>query len=259
MKRLVVIALLLFVCFGSLLAEEKEKRKKKSITDSLFRLEEVSVIQKRKKIDLLGLNVPLRLVPMTVTRLSSAVLDRKGITEWDEAVQFLPGVRMTNQGGAFKRFYVGASSSPAVFMVDGLRDDRSMVNTFPVGDLSSAESIEVLKGPAAILAGYGAMGGVINVVRKKVTPNFTANARISYGSWDVKKATLGLGGVLVGPVEYRANVFYSTGDGWRDNAGGRFSGLAALGATLGKSRIDVTLGLSEDDQVYEMGAAPFMP
>lgn len=56
---------------------------------------------------------------------------------------------------------------PAVLMVDGIRDDRQSINTFPLGDLASAESIEVLRGPAAILAGYGAMGGVINIVRNE--------------------------------------------------------------------------------------------
>ena len=33
MKKVVVLALLLFVCVGSLLAQENDKRKKKSITD----------------------------------------------------------------------------------------------------------------------------------------------------------------------------------------------------------------------------------
>ncbi len=49
MKKVVVLALLLFVCAGSLLAQEKDKRTKKSITDSLFRIEQVEVMEKKKK------------------------------------------------------------------------------------------------------------------------------------------------------------------------------------------------------------------
>ena len=54
MKKVVVLALLLFVCVGSLLAQENDKQKKKSITDSLFRIDQVDVMQKKKRIDLLG-------------------------------------------------------------------------------------------------------------------------------------------------------------------------------------------------------------
>lgn len=48
MKKVVVLALLLFVCVGSLFAQEDDKRKKKSITDSLFRIDQVDVMQKRR-------------------------------------------------------------------------------------------------------------------------------------------------------------------------------------------------------------------
>jgi|GEM_PF-4382683 len=76
MKKVVVLALLLFVCVGSLLAQENDKRTKKSITDSLFRIEQVNVMEKKKKIDLLGLDVPLRFVPITVSKLSDAGSER---------------------------------------------------------------------------------------------------------------------------------------------------------------------------------------
>ena len=104
------------------------------------------------------------------------------------------------------------------------------------------------------------MGGVLNIVRKKVTPDFTANARISYGSWDERRATLGFGGKLVGPLEYRANINYSTGDGWRQVNANRFSMYGALGADMGKwGRIDVTGSYADDDYTTEIGAAPVMP
>lgn len=60
--------------------------------------------------------------------------------------------------------------------VDGFRDERSLLNNVPFGDLSSVESIEVLKGAAAVLSGHSVMGGVINIVRKKAVPDFTAGA-----------------------------------------------------------------------------------
>lgn len=260
MKKVVVLALLLFVCVNSLFADEKDKRKKKSITDSLFRIEQVNVMEKKKRIDLLGLDVPLRFVPITVSKLSSQVLERKGIVDLSDAVRFLPGiVEKSSQYGQFQQFSIRGQGS-AVIMIDGIRDERTLNNNVPYGDLSAVESIELLKGPASILAGHSAMGGVLNIVRKKATSDFSANARISYGSWDERRATLGFGGKLVGPLEYRANINYSTGDGWRQVNANRFSLYGALGANIGKwGRIDVTGSYADDDYTTEIGAAPVMP
>ena len=61
------------------------------------------------------------------------------------------------------------------------RDERSLLNNVPFGDLSSVESIEVLKGAASVLSLHSVMGGVINILRKKAGPDFTAVARLSYG------------------------------------------------------------------------------
>lgn len=109
MKKVVVLALLLFVCVGSLFAQEDDKRKKKSITDSLFRIDQVDVMQKKKRIDLLGLDVPLRFVPITVSKLSSQMLDRKGIVDLMDAVKFLPGiVAKDKQYGRFNSFLFAA-------------------------------------------------------------------------------------------------------------------------------------------------------
>lgn len=260
MKKVVVLALLLCVCIGSLFAEDKDKRKKKSITDTIFQIDEVNVVKTKKtnRVQLLNLNVPLRYVPLTVTSLPGAVLERKGIVNLEDAVRFLPGVTISNQLGPFKAFSVRGSRQSLV-MIDGIRDDRAIMNTAPFGDLASVERIEVIKGAASILGGHSAMGGVINIIRKKVTPDFTANARISYGSWNEKRATMGFGGTLVGPIEYRANLHYSHGDGYRDVTSNRFSGFAALGATLGKSRVDVCFGFHDDNYTTEIGSAPYMP
>ena len=161
MKKVVVLALLLFVCVGSLLAQENDKQKKKSITDSLFRIDQVDVMQKKKRIDLLGLDVPLRFVPITVSKLSSQMLDRKGIVDLMDAVKFLPGiVAKDKQYGQFQQFSIRGQGS-AVVMIDGIRDERTLNNNVPYGDLAAVESIELLKGPAAILAGHSAMGGVL--------------------------------------------------------------------------------------------------
>ena len=55
--------------------------------------------------------------------------------------------------------------------------------TFPF-DTWSAERIEVLRGPASVMYGEGAIGGVINVVPKKPTDYFTAEGEVGLAPTD---------------------------------------------------------------------------
>ena len=169
MKKLILV----FVMWPMMVSVFGQNQRK-SITDTVFQLDQAIVKETIKK--------KVNLLPMTVTTLSSDVLERKNILNLEDAVRFLPGVTVKDQLGAFYRFSVRGSNETVV-AVDGFRDERSLLNNVPFGDLSSVESIEVLKGAAAVLSGHSVMGGVINIVRKKAVPDFTAGARLSYGRW----------------------------------------------------------------------------
>ena len=73
--------------------------------------------------------------------------------------------------------------------------------TFPF-DTWSAERIEVLRGPASVLYGEGAIGGVINVVPKKPTDYFTAEGEVGLTHRRTKRFGVGAGG----PVNDRVSL-----------------------------------------------------
>ena len=252
MKKLILV----FVMWPMMVSVFGQNQRK-SITDTVFQLDQAIVKETiKKKVNLLNLDVPLKTLPMTVTTLSSDVLERKNILNLEDAVRFLPGVTVKDQLGAFYRFSVRGSNETVV-AVDGFRDERSLLNNVPFGDLSSVESIEVLKGAAAVLSGHSVMGGVINIVRKKAVPDFTAGARLSYGNWGVKSTSLDFGGKLAGPLTYRATAHYSTGDGYRHVRADRFSATGSLAANIGKTGyFEGTLGYSDDKYDTEIGSAP---
>ena len=114
-------------------------------------------------------------------------------------------------------------------MVDGVRDERSSIdNSYPFMDLSAVESIELLKGPASVLYGQSAVGGLLNIVRKAPVSKQSVYARLAYGSYYNKQATMALGGKLIGPLNYRASVNWQDQEGWRSNATKRLSGYLAF-------------------------------
>lgn len=213
-----------------------------------------------KKVGLLEVDVPLKFLPMTVTRLEGATLERKHIVDMADAVRFLPGVVMSsNQLGQFQRFSIRGTNDIAI-AYDGIRDERANLTTIPFGDLSDVESIEVLKGPGAVLMGYAVMGGIINIQRKKPTDQFSAHGSIHYGSWKQKDASFAFSGKLFGPLRYRAQAFTSNGDGYRKVNANRLSGVFALNADIGKHGFwEAQINGADDSYTTDIGGAPTMP
>lgn len=87
------------------------------------------------------------------------------------------------------------------------------------------------------------MGGVLNIVRKAPVSKQSVYARLAYGSYYNKQATMALGGKLIGPLNYRASVNWQDQEGWRSNATKRLSGYLALGGHLTEN--DELISVSE--------------
>ena len=231
----------------------------KSITDSIHSIKEVEILSSsQKKVGIGKLDVPSLYLPMSFSTVSSKDLDIRGITNIEDAVKFLPGVRMNTSYGAFQTLSVrGMNYTP--IMIDGIRDERTLINSYPFSDLTNIESMELLKGPASVLYGHSVLGGVLNIVRKSPTPTTVVNAKLSSGSWNNRQANIDFGGKLAGPVNYRTNFNFSDEDGWRDTGNKRFSGYLALGANIdATSKIDIRGGFNKDRYGTDAGLPPVM-
>ncbi|MDR2350119.1 MAG: TonB-dependent receptor plug domain-containing protein, partial [Deltaproteobacteria bacterium] len=62
----------------------------------------------------------------------------------------------------------GGSNQHTLFMIDGVKAiDKENGDSVPFIDLGQVERIEIIKGPASVLYGSEAIGGVINIITKK--------------------------------------------------------------------------------------------
>ena len=141
------------------------------------------------------------------------------------------------------RGFVGPSSVQQLY--DGTRLYVGVGTvTFPF-DTWSAERIEVLRGPASVLYGEGAIGGIINVVPKK--PVFTAlgEARAAIGSDGVARLALDSGGPVGEDLAYRINLSGNRADGWV-KPDGDFGNLALSAAMTWRVTPDLAVTLSHD-------------
>lgn len=115
--------------------------------------------------------------------------------------------------------------------------------TFPF-DAWSAERIEVLRGPASVLYGEGAVGGVVNVVPKRPTRDFRNEATVGIGTDGVRRGAFGSGGPLGEALSYRLDVAGNRSDGWVDRGDNR--SLAVSGAVKLQATPDLSITLSND-------------
>src|SRR4051812_5824641 len=113
----------------------------------------------------------------------------------------MPGVSQTGYApGASRPIIRGLGTDRIRVLIDGIGTfDASTASPdhAPAVDVATAKRIEVLRGPATLLYGNNAAGGVVNVLDDRIPgarpdKGFEGTARFFYGSFDERTAAAGL-------------------------------------------------------------------
>ena len=97
------------------------------------------------------------------------------------------GVSTGASGGMSMRGIGGSPTTGMLVLIDGHPQYMGLMG-HPIADAYQsmlAEKVEVVRGPASVIYGSNAMGGVINILTKKPKEDrIGANARVAYGSYN---------------------------------------------------------------------------
>lgn len=181
----------------------------------------------------IGSNLGLtpRETPASVDVIDRAQLEERGDTTLMDAITRATGISNIghpgNSGSALSAR--GFTDSTSVMrLYDGTRQYGNVSASFPF-DTWSVERIEVLRGPASVIHGDGAIGGVVNIVPKKPTRGAIQNEMQASVDTDNKRAlAFGSGGGVSDTLSYRFDVSGDRSDGWVERGDSR--NLSASGA-----------------------------
>lgn len=125
-----------------------------------------------------GFEQKIQNAPASISVISKQQIEDKAYRDVTDALKDVPGVVVTGGGSSSDISIRGMSSQYTLFLVNGKRistrstrpnSDNAGIEQGWLPPLESIERIEVIRGPMSSLYGSDAMGGVINVITKKVS------------------------------------------------------------------------------------------
>jgi len=149
-------------------------------------------------------------IPQTVSVVTSALMRDIGAYDYAQAVAYIPNVsyRQNVNDGSVIRGFPAFNAYRNGFKMSGY-----------ISDNFALDRIEIVKGPAAAIAGSSESGGLVNRITKKPLDKQAASIGTTVGSYGLLRGELDMGGPITAnsqKLTYRMVTAYQRGGGWRD-------------------------------------------
>ena len=142
-------------------------------------------------------------VPMSVSVITSDDIRKNPSTNIADLVKDIPGVTINSSTPGINRIAIrGENPMRTLILIDGQKvsEHKSMSGTAILIDPANIERVEIIKGPASVLYGSDAIGGVVNIITKKNTNSpITGSLSLGYfGATDGFSQSANIAGSLSG-------------------------------------------------------------
>ncbi|WP_430613582.1 TonB-dependent siderophore receptor [Flavobacterium sp. JP2137] len=177
----------------------------------------------RKVQNLTRLPLKIKDQVQSISIVSDAIIKEQGALTITDAARNVAGVTLFNTYGGVKESMSIRGFRGTPVLRNGVMMDSDFRTASAVSDMQGVESVQVIKGSAAVTQGFGdglgSAGGVINVVTK--SPNFRNQTEVGFrgGSWNQIRPTVDFEQILdkKETVSLRVNAAYEKADGFRIN------------------------------------------
>lgn len=228
----------------------------KELNDTI-RLDEVIVTGTMPKVNLRNLPMSISvisgkqieervqpsLLPLLTEEVPGLFITQRGVMGY--------GVANGSAGGMSIRGIGGAPTAGVLILIDGHPQYMGLMG-HPLADSYQSmmtERVEVVRGPASVLYGSNAMGGVINIItRQQQRDGSHAMGQVMYGSYNTLNAEASAGWKK-DKLHLNGNIGYNRSDGHRENMEfEQWNGYAKVGYDISpnwKSFADLNISNTE--------------
>jgi iron complex outermembrane recepter protein len=231
------------------------------------RLDEVVVTGERIPLDAPArtgsrLGLTLRETPATIDVLTEEQLLELGLRDTLEALNRVPGVTSANPATSPGMLSARGFSGGAVSLLyDGARPGVPAFFTRVI-DSWSFERIEVIKGPASVVHGEGALAGAVNLIPKSARlDSRDSAAQLSYGSFDSVRLAADSNLPLGDRTAVRGVASFSRSAGYVDDTGSEFfaGSVSGLWKPIDALSLSLAVDYSRDDYDTAYFGTPLVP
>jgi iron complex outermembrane receptor protein len=141
-------------------------------------------------------DTPLIETPQAISVIPNELYLDRGARNVQETLRYSAGVTAEAFGLDTRSEVSVVRGLTPVEYLDGMRRIYNFI-VLPRIEVETLDRVEVLRGPASVLYGQGANGGIVNMVSKR--PEFGAlngKVKLQYGNYDRKQASIDIGGQL---------------------------------------------------------------
>ena len=157
----------------------------------------------------------------SISIISETAIKDQGILTVTDAVRNVPGLTLFGSYGGVRESLSSRGYRGVPILKNGVRIDSDFRHASALTEMQGVESVQVIKGSAAITQGIGndlgSPGGVVNVVTK--TPKFinTGEVSLRVGSWGYVRPTFDVQTVLNREknIAFRLNGAFERADNYR--------------------------------------------
>ena len=185
------------------------------LTNSALAAEDITLGEVAVTVNKISEN--LKDVPQSISVVNSSELEERGVKNVEELVKTIPNI--TGVGGMYEGIStrglnpsIYTTSNPVTVYVGGVAQSNKDAAYIPITNI---ERVEVLRGPSSAIYGKDSIGGIINIVLKEPTNEWTGGVGAEYGT---SKYMLGLfetsGALIDDKLFLDLNGSASKEDGW---------------------------------------------
>jgi iron complex outermembrane recepter protein len=215
------VSFALIACNWPLTVRADDAAAADTVNGGVYQLQEVVVTSTRRE-------ESLSKVPISVTALTQADMDDKGIKDITDVARFTPGINIDNTGTGSIAIRgiasTGGAGTTGIYIDDtpiqmralAFNPDETLPQTFDL------DRVEILRGPQGTLFGAGSEGGTVRYITTQPSLDKTsvysrAEASFTQGGQASYEAGVAAGGPIIeGTLGARATVWYRNDGGWID-------------------------------------------